>query len=189
VNKDMIEQEKETKPKSEWVSWMKAIGFALVFVFIMKAYFFAPYMVEGASMSPTLHDQEKLYVNKIVYAFSEPKKGDIVIIKGDDKRYVKRVIGVEGDIIQMKSDVLYVNNKKVKESYLQENKSEAKSLGVYLTEDFGPLKVPKGKAFVMGDNRLNSMDSRNGLGLIETKTIEGRSEVVIYPFSEMRTTQ
>nr|WP_285876977.1 signal peptidase I [Fictibacillus phosphorivorans] len=186
----MIEQEKETQQhKSEWVSWLKAIGFALVFVFITKAYFFAPYMVEGASMSPTLHDQDKLYVNKIVYAFSEPKKGDIVIIKGEDKRYVKRIIGVEGDVIQMKSDVLYVNHKKVKETYLRENKSEAKSLGVYLTEDFGPLKVPKGKVFVMGDNRLNSMDSRNGLGLIDINSIEGRSEVVIYPFSEMRATQ
>ncbi|MDR7074915.1 signal peptidase I [Fictibacillus barbaricus] len=185
----MMEQEKNTKPRNEWMSWIKAIVFALAFVFITKTYFFAPYLVEGASMSPTLHDQEKLYVNKIVYAFSEPKKGDIVIIKGDDKRYVKRIIGVEGDVIQMRNDVLYVNNKKIPESYLKENKSEAKSLGVYLTEDFGPLKVPKGKAFVMGDNRLNSMDSRNGLGLIELNSIEGRTEVVIYPFSDIRTTQ
>jgi signal peptidase I len=184
----MAEQGK-IQHKNEWISWIKAIGFALIFVFITKAYFFAPYMVEGASMSPTLHDQEKLYVNKIVYAFSAPKKGDIVIIKGDDKRYVKRIIGIEGDIIQMKNDVLYVNHKPMKESYLKQNKSEAKSLGVYLTEDFGPIKVPKGKAFVMGDNRLNSMDSRNGLGLIKINAIEGRSEVVIYPFSDMRATQ
>ncbi|WP_429874851.1 signal peptidase I [Fictibacillus sp. NRS-1165] len=181
--------EQKAKKGNELFSWIKSIVFALVLVYIIKTFFFAPYMVEGASMSPTLHNHDKLYVNKIIYSLSEPKIGDIVIIKGTDKRYVKRVIGVEGDTIQVHSDKLLVNGKQVKEPYLSKNKKDARSLGVYLTEDFGPIKIPKGKIFVMGDNRLNSMDSRNGLGLINISSVEGRSEVVIYPFKDMRQTK
>ncbi|EIT87410.1 type I signal peptidase [Fictibacillus macauensis ZFHKF-1] len=180
---------KEKKKKSELLSWVKSIVFALVLVYIIKTFFFAPYMVEGVSMSPTLHDQDKLYVNKIIYSLGEPKVGDIVIIKGEKKRYVKRVIGVSGDTIEVRRDQLLVNHKEIKEPYLNRNKKKAHSLGVLLTEDFGPIKVPKGKCFVMGDNRLNSTDSRNGLGLINIASIEGRSEVVIYPFEDMRQTR
>ncbi|MCK6255272.1 signal peptidase I [Fictibacillus sp. WQ 8-8] len=181
--------EQKAKKGNELFSWIKSIVFALVLVYIIKTFFFAPYMVEGASMSPTLHNHDKLYVNKIIYSVSEPKIGDIVIIKGTDKRYVKRVIGVEGDTIQVHSDKLLVNGKPIKEPYLSKNKKQARSLGVYLTEDFGPIKIPKGKIFVMGDNRLNSMDSRNGLGLINISSVEGRSEVVIYPFKDIRQTK
>jgi signal peptidase I len=187
--KGVFSLEETKEKKSEWVSWLKAIVFALVFVFITKTFIIAPYMVEGASMYPTLHDQEKLYVNKIVYSFKTPEKGDIVIIKGDDKRYVKRLIGTEGDMVEMKNDTLYVNGHPVNEPYLKKNRVQAENLGIYLTGDFGPIKVPKGKAFVMGDNRLNSKDSRNGLGLIDLDSVEGRSEVVIAPIKDMRQTK
>lgn len=68
---------------------------------------------------------------------------------------------------------------------MSKNKKEAEKLGVSLTGDFGPVKVPKGKYFVMGDNRLNSMDSRNGLGLIAEDRIVGTSKFVFFPFNEM----
>ncbi len=80
---------------------------------------------------------------------------------------MKRLIGLPGDTVQMKDDTLYINGKKVSEPYLSENRKEAEAVGVKLTGDFGPVKVPEGKYFVMGDNRQRSMDSRNGLGLID----------------------
>ncbi|TWM26499.1 Signal peptidase I T [Bacillus paralicheniformis] len=74
------------------------------------------------------------------------------------------------------------------EPYLSENRKEAEAVGVKLTGDFGPVKVPEGKYFVMGDNRQRSMDSRNGLGLIDKKRVAGTSQFVFFPFNEIRKT-
>lgn len=93
-----------------------------------------------------------------------------------------------GDTVEMKNDQLYINGKKVDEPYLAANKKRAKQDGKPLTYDFGPVKVPDNKYFVMGDNRRNSMDSRNGLGLFTKKQIAGTSKFVFYPFNEMRKT-
>lgn len=88
----------------------------------------------------------------------------------------------------MKDDTLLINGKKVDEPYLAGNKKEAESVGVKLTGDFGPVKVPEDKYFVMGDNRQRSMDSRNGLGLIDKKRVAGTSQFVFFPFNEIRKT-
>ena len=77
-----------------------------------------------------------------------------------DNFYVKRVIGLPGDVIEMRNDQLYVNHQVKKEEYLKNNKKQAEKLLINLTEDFGPITIPKNKIFVMGDNRLVSRDSR-----------------------------
>ncbi|MEC0968996.1 signal peptidase I [Bacillus altitudinis] len=178
--------------KSSLFEWIKAILIALALVLIIRTFIFEPYVVEGESMEPTLHDGEKLFVNKTINYLGGVKRGDILIINGKDGQkihYVKRLIGLPGDTIEMKDDTLYINGKKVDEPYLKENKAHAKEYEVHLTGDFGPVKVPKNDYFVMGDNRLNSMDSRNGLGLIEKDRIVGTSEFVFFPFGDIRQTQ
>lgn len=172
--------------KKEFVGWGKSLVIAAGMAALIRTFLFSPYIVEGASMEPTLHNQEKIFVNKVYYS-SQFTRGDIVIIKGPTENYVKRVIGKPGDKIEMKDDQLLINGEPYKEAYLSENRKEAKSIGSKLTGDFGPIVVPTDHYFVMGDNRLRSMDSRNGLGFIKQSEIIGKSEFVIYPFSDLRT--
>ncbi|MED4205664.1 signal peptidase I [Neobacillus mesonae] len=168
--------------KKELVSWGKSLLIALGIALVVRTFFFSPYIVEGSSMEPTLHDQEKMFVNKSVDFVS----GDIVIIKGPAENYVKRVIGFPGDKIEMKNDQLFINGEISKEPYLSHNLKAAQEIGSRLTEDFGPFIVPKGRYFVMGDNRLHSTDSRNGLGLIKEESIVGKTEFIFFPFTEVR---
>ena len=90
-----------------------------------------------------------------------------------------------GDVIEVRNDQLYVNHEVIEEAYLQSNKNKLKKL-MNLTEDFGPITVPKNKIFVMGDNRLISRDSRNGLGLIDKTDVLGELAAIYYPFEHMK---
>jgi signal peptidase I len=173
---------------AEMKSWILSLSIAVGIVLIVRTFLFAPYIVEGASMEPTLHNQEKIFVNKLT-AVTGFDRGEIVIIKGSEDNYVKRIIGLPGDQVEMKNDQLFVNGELVKESYLAYNREVAEQMGVYLTEDFETVTVPKNQYFVMGDNRLVSMDSRNGLGLIKEDQIVGSPEFVYFPFNEIRSVE
>ncbi|CAM3714382.1 signal peptidase I [Mesobacillus zeae] len=177
---------KSSHLKVELWDWTKAIFIALVLAWVVKTFIFAPYTVKGESMEPTLHDHERIAVNKITQT-EKLKHGDIVIIKGSGKtNYVKRIIGFPGDTVEVDNDKLLINGKQVKEPYLKENMEEAKNSGGLLTGDMGPIVIPEKHYFVMGDNRRMSMDSRNGLGLISQDRLVGRSELVFFPFSSLR---
>ncbi|MGM0971158.1 Signal peptidase I [Bacillus pumilus] len=184
----MTTNTKTQKKKSEVWGWLKAILIAFIAVFIIRNFLFAPYIVKGTSMQPTLQDTERVFVNKTVDYFGDYKRGQIIVLDGEDRstHYVKRLIGLPGDKIEMKNDQLYVNGQKVAEPYLASNKKKAAADGTLLTPDFGPLTVPKGKYFVMGDNRQKSMDSRNGLGLFTKSDIQGTTSFVFYPFQDVR---
>ncbi|MHC0039113.1 signal peptidase I [Pseudoneobacillus sp. C159] len=170
---------------AELKSWMFSLSIALGLVLIVRTFIFAPYIVEGASMEPTLHNQEKIFVSKIA-AVNGFHRGEIVIIEGDVDNYVKRIIGIPGDKIEVRNDQLFINGKVVEESYLSYNREVAEQMGLFLTDDIEPITVPANHYYVMGDNRLVSMDSRNGLGLIKKDDIVGKLEFVYYPFSEFR---
>ncbi|HZH61287.1 MAG TPA: signal peptidase I [Metabacillus sp.] len=186
----MSQTETETTKSKIW-EWTKAIVLAVGLAMIIRFFLFEPYLVEGSSMDPTLHDGDRLFVNKTLKFIGEIEKGDIVIIDGkeEDIRYVKRIIGLPGDKVSAEEGQVYVNGELIKEPYLAENREEAEKLGMVLTGDFEEIEVPEGSYFVMGDNRLNSMDSRNGLGLIESSRILGKSEFIFYPFDHFRKTE
>ncbi|WML38273.1 signal peptidase I [Neobacillus sp. OS1-2] len=171
--------------KKELLGWGKSLFIAVGIAVIIRTFLFSPYIVEGASMEPTLHNHEKILVNKMSYVMSL-NRGDVVIIKGPAVNYVKRIIGMPGDKVEMKADQLLINGEPIKESYLSENRKAAEEMGSLLTGDFGPILVPANHYFVMGDNRLKSMDSRNGLGFIKQTAIIGESEFVVFPFSDIR---
>ena len=141
-------------------------------------------------MEPTLYNNEKVLVNKIPAWNNSIDHKDIVVIRDDknDRYYVKRIIGLPGDKVAIENDTLYVNDKPKDEPYLPKEQVGIELLKMNMTGDFEPVSVPKDHYFVMGDNRLDSRDSRNGLGYIEEEDIVGISEYVLFPLKYARKT-
>jgi signal peptidase I len=179
----------EKKRKNEVFEWIKALAVAVIIAVVIRSFIFTNYVVEGESMMPTLQNSNRLIVNKIVYHISEPKRYDIVIFHATPTEdYVKRVIGLPGDKIEYKNDVLYVNGKKVPEPYLNPYKSKLTSgdltQNFTLKKETGSTTVPKGKLFVMGDNRRNSVDSRI-FGFVDMTKVVGKVDLRYWPLNEI----
>ncbi len=169
--------------------WLKAIIVAVIIVALVRSFLFSSYIVDGKSMRPTLEDGNKLVVNKISYQVSHIKRFDVIVFHANPKQdYVKRVIGVPGDSIRYKDDQLFINGKRYEEPYLDEYKSRAE--GESLTGDFsldeltGSKTVPEGKLFVMGDNRIESSDSRH-FGFISMKQVVGKVDIKYWPLKDL----
>lgn len=166
----------------ELLSWFISICVAFTIVLICKHYLFSPVVVDGESMEPTYQDEDVLIISKI----SDIQRFDQIVFKSpvNDNYYIKRVIGLPGDTIEMKDDVLYINGEKYNEPYVN-RKEEA----LQYTEDFtleqltGKETVPEGYVFVLGDNRLHSGDSRH-YGFIAMDEILGVSKVRIFPIQQ-----
>ncbi|RSL30517.1 signal peptidase I [Salibacterium salarium] len=168
--------------------WIKTFIVVIIVVFIVRTFFFANYMVHGESMMPTIENGERLIINKIGYEFSEPDRYDLIVFHANEESdYIKRVIGLPGDNIKYEDDTLYVNGQAQKEEFLTPYKSQTGS-GDF-TNDFtlegitDQSTVPEGKIFVLGDNRQNSMDSRQ-LGFINMDEIVGKANIRYWPVDE-----
>ncbi|MDY0408144.1 signal peptidase I [Virgibacillus soli] len=176
------------KQKNGWLDWIKALLIALGLAFIVRTFFFTPIIVDGPSMLPTLHDRDQMIVNKFSYRISEPKRFDIVVFHASEQKdFIKRVIGLPGEHIAFKDDVLYVNGKEIDEDFLHSN-----SVLQPFTEDFtleelpGNFEtVPDDYYLVLGDNRENSVDSRS-LGLIPKEQIVGKTSIIYWPMNRMK---
>ncbi|KMK77190.1 signal peptidase I [Alkalihalobacillus pseudalcaliphilus] len=174
---------------SSW-EWIKAIVIALALAFLIRYFLFAPIVVDGESMSPTLHNGDRMIVNKISYTLFEPERFDIVVFHAPGgKDYIKRVIGLPGDEIEYRSDTLYVNGEPVEERFLDELKENYQ--GETLTNNFelvdvtNEFVVPEDHLFVLGDNRRHSKDSRD-IGTVPTDKVIGKASVIFWPITEVR---
>lgn len=161
----------------------KTIIIALIIALIITT-FIKPTLVKGYSMYPTIEPYNYLIINKFPYITGEPRHGDIVVFKahiysgqGEEKDLIKRVIGVAGDVIEIKDGVVYRNGEALKEDYIY---------GGVTPGDMAPVTIDEGYLFVMGDNRPNSMDSRDpSIGEVAVADILGRADIRLYPFDEM----
>ncbi|MCR6107091.1 signal peptidase I [Salipaludibacillus agaradhaerens] len=176
--------------RSESWEWIKAVAVALILAIGIRYFLLAPIVVDGQSMMPTLEHNDRMLVNKIGYNISEPERFDIIVFHApQNKDYIKRVIGLPGDTIEYRDDMLYVNGESVDEPYLDDYKEQAEYLP--LTEDFhikdvtGYETVPEGHVFVLGDNRQRSRDSRQ-IGMIPYDEVVGKANFVIWPIQEIR---
>ncbi|PAV30096.1 signal peptidase I [Virgibacillus profundi] len=182
--------EKRKKKKSEWFDWVKALLVAFGLAFIIRMFLFAPIVVDGPSMMPTLHDGDQMIVNKFTYLIDEPDRFDVIVFHASaQKDFIKRVIGLPGEHVEVIDNVLYIDGEKVEETFLE------KKDGLYqtLTNDFslenlpGEYEViPEEHVLVLGDNRGNSTDSRM-IGLISMDQIVGKTSLIYWPLDRMQT--
>ena len=166
--------------KEELVAWVKTLISAAVYAILIVTFGFQIARVEGLSMAPTLEDQDRLVVNKLVYRISDPRRGDIVMLYyplNPEKSFVKRVIAEEGDTVRIVDGRVYVNDIPLKDDYVP---SEYRS-----HDDWGPQVIPEGYYFVMGDHRNNSSDSRHW-GMVPKKYIIGKVQLRWWPVPNAR---
>lgn len=173
---------KKDKPKKplwrEILEWVGTLLLALVIALVVRTYIFEPVKVDGRSMDATLVDGEVMFVSKFDYLFDEPERFDVVICHYPGRgstNFVKRVVGIPGDVVQVTGGYLYVNGEKYEEEYIIHRPNY----------DFGPVTVEEGQYIVLGDNRSNSNDSHL-IGPLDAEMIVGKVRQVIYPFSNWR---
>lgn len=218
--------------KNEWLEIIKTVAIALFIAILLRIFLFQPFTIPSASMEPNLYEGDYIVVSKWSYGYSKhaipyspplfegrimdnaPKRGDIAVFKlpSDNKTdYIKRVIGVPGDRVQMINNLLHINGEPVENvvvtgeqvadmfngqtvTTLRETLPDGRS---YQIQDFGPnysldntpvFEVPEGYYFMMGDNRDNSIDSREqsamGVGLVPAENLIGKAEMILFSWHE-----
>jgi signal peptidase I len=156
-----------------------AVAFVLIFG-LVRPFVLEPFWIPSESMLPTLEVGDRVFVNKFIYRFSEPQRGDIVVFKsleGEDEDLIKRIIAVPGDRVRVANGVPRVNGERQEqEPYVKPQFPDG--------SDYGPIRVRKGEVFVMGDNRGNSRDSRF-FGPVPIEDIEGEAFFRFWPPSRI----
>ncbi len=160
------------------VETVETLGVALFFALLIRHFIVMVSVVPTASMVPTLKVGDRLFVNKFVYRFKDPKRGDITVFKSivDDKDYVKRLIALPGETVSLRNGVVYVNGK------------EVFFPGVNVQSDYDtqdPIVVPPGHYYVLGDNRAFSADSRVW-GFVPRANFEGQALFTFWPLNRMQ---
>ena len=182
------EDNKEEAPEQEQSIW-RSLGGTLLYllVIVLLTWVIVTFVgqrtkVDGHSMEPTLSDGDNLIVDKLSYRFREPERYDIIVFPyqhAENTYYIKRIIGLPGDTVQVIDGYVYINGKKLDEHY-----------GAEVMEDPGiaaePIKLGDDEYFVLGDNRNNSSDSRDPVvGNIHRDELIGKAWMRIYPFYKM----
>jgi signal peptidase I len=150
------------------------VSFVLVFGFV-RPFVVEAFWIPSASMVPTLKYGDRVLVNKFIYRFTEPERGDVIVFKsvqGDDQDLIKRVVGVPGDEITVRGGRLFVNGEPQREPYVNKKLPDRSF--------YAPTTVPKDHVFMMGDNRANSQDSRV-FGPVPKENIEGEAFLRFWP--------
>jgi signal peptidase I len=148
-----------------------AIGLALVII----VFLYQPVKVEGTSMAPLLSDQERIFINKFVYRFEPIDRDDVVVFwypLDRSKSFIKRVIALPGETVEIRRGTVFINGHAITEPYVPPQYADV--------SDYGPMKVPRGSYFVMGDHRISSNDSRV-FGPVASQYIYGRAVFAYWP--------
>lgn len=202
---DGSQQEPPKKERGERSAFIRELPILILIAFglaiVLKTFFVQAFYIPSGSMEPTLMPGDRVLVRKVLY---EPDRGDVIVFedpKGrsgpdrgvvggflhwltetvgfarpENEDFIKRVIGLPGETVELRNGRLYVDGLQIPQPYLE---------GRQDTRDYGPIEVPQGKLFVLGDNRLNSNDSRFGLGFVPVDKVIGRAFVIVWPPSRM----
>ncbi|EKU70496.1 signal peptidase I [Selenomonas sp. F0473] len=173
--------EKENKTVSEIKDWAISIVFAVALAMFIRTFIVELYVVDGPSMRPTLESAERLVVNKFIYRFRAPEKGEVLVFqypRDPSRDFIKRVIATPGDTVEIREGRVLVNDQLLVEDYILEK----------TRSEYPKTTVPAGHIFVMGDNRNNSEDSRFAdVGFVPYDLIKGKAVLVFWPLSSYKT--
>ncbi len=170
-----------------WKSWLEnaqILFIALILALLIRTFVAEPRFIPSDSMVPTLQVGDRLVVEKVSYRFHPPEFGDIVVFDpppqlqifgySRDQAFIKRVIGTPGQTIQVRGGTVYLDNRPLQEPYIAESPNY----------NWGPMRVPEGTVFVMGDNRNNSNDS-HVWGFLPQKNIIGHAWFRFWPIDRL----
>jgi signal peptidase I len=175
---DSPEQAVVPQLRRELRSWTRDLAVALGLALVIIIFLYQPVKVEGTSMAPLLSDQERIFINKFVYRFEPIERGDVVVFwypLDRSKSFIKRVIGLPGDTIEIRSGHLYLNNSELQEPYVPASYLDGSSYGA---RTIGPEEY-----FVMGDHRDSSNDSRM-FGTVPRDYIYGKAVFAYWPVTQ-----
>jgi signal peptidase I len=164
------------------VEWVVIIGGAFLVAFVVKTFLIQAFFIPSGSMLPTLHEDDRVLVNKLSYDLHDVNRGDLVVFErpegqsaGEIRDLIKRVVGLPGEEIEARDGRVYIDGQLLEEPYLEDGTS---------TTNLEPQTVPEGHVFVMGDNRDDSMDSRV-FSAIDEDLIVGRAFVRVWPLPDL----
>lgn len=163
--------------------FVKTIAIILVLAFIIRFFLIQPYIVDGQSMEPTFHNNDYLITEKISYRLHTPQRGDVVIFHPPDNpevNYIKRIIGLPGDVVEIKDQAIFVNGNRLGENSYLPTSDITNPL-----RQTSPITIGQKEYYVMGDNRDHSRDSRD-LGPIPIKNIVSHVWIRLWPLNQIR---
>ncbi|MGH7846647.1 MAG: signal peptidase I [Candidatus Binatia bacterium] len=182
------------KTKSTLREYVEAIGMALLLALFIRTFIVQAFKIPSGSMIPTLLIGDHILVNKLSYGLrvpivgqyliqlGKPERGDVVVFiypEDRSKDFIKRVIGVEGDLVEIRGKKVYLNNVAVDDPHAHFEEKDAPAGGIYVRDNFGPVRVPAHHIFVMGDNRDKSYDSRFW-GFVNLDDVKGKAFVIYW---------
>ena len=190
------------RKKSVVREWIEAIVIAVILAFIIRSFVIQAFKIPSGSMEPTLLVGDHILVNKFIYGvripftnikflpFKKPQQGDVIVFiypVDRKKDFIKRVIGVEGDKVEIISKKVYINGSQLDSSFAVYNDDAILPKTVQPRDNYGPVVVPKDSLFVMGDNRDHSMDSRYW-GFVRLSEVKGRAFIIYWSWDRFRHT-
>jgi signal peptidase I len=155
------------------------LSMAVLFCFFLVTYVAQAFRVQGTSMQPLLEDGERIIVNKFTYRFYPVKAGDVVVFwypKEPAVSFIKRVVGLPGEVVEIRQGLLFVNGRPVPEAYLRSTVRD--------TDSYPPHEVERGHYFVLGDHRTSSNDSRNW-GEVPERYVYGKAFFRFWPLTKL----
>ena len=197
-SKKSSENDARTKKKSSLRENIEAILVAIVLALFIRTFIIQAFKIPSGSMKQTLQIGDHILVNKFIYGIKlpflmttivpikNPKRGDIVVFKfpeDPDKDFIKRVIGIAGDVVECRDKQVYINHKRLNHDYGIHTDSNIISGGVQPRDNFGPVVVPEKSLFVMGDNRDHSYDSRFW-GFVGLKALRGKALIIYWSWDK-----